>query len=193
MPPQSRFTKEQIVQAGLTIVREHGIEKLTARNLAKQLGSSSCPIFTVFKNMEEVKEQTLRAGEKCYEAYLQDGMKNPLPFIGVGIAYIRFARKERALFRILFLPDGCTGKDLRARFSLTKENEAAILSVICSITGLPEKQADRLYLYCQLFAHSLATLAAGDALSIDEEEATAMLTDVFFGMLERIRMEQREE
>ena len=54
MPPKAKFTKEQITHVALELVRADGISGLTARTLASKLGSSSCPIFTVFENMEEV-------------------------------------------------------------------------------------------------------------------------------------------
>lgn len=47
MPPKAKFTKEQIVNAALDIIRENGTSELTARALGKRLGSSACPIFTV--------------------------------------------------------------------------------------------------------------------------------------------------
>ena len=53
MPPKAKFTKQQIVDAALEIFRDEGMEKLTSRNLGKKLGSSACPIFTVFSGMEE--------------------------------------------------------------------------------------------------------------------------------------------
>ena len=55
MPPKAKFTKEQIISKGLDIVREEGMDNLTARALGNRLGSSACPIFTVFENMEEVQ------------------------------------------------------------------------------------------------------------------------------------------
>ena len=61
MPPRAKFTKEQIVNAALDIIRENGTSELTARALGKRLGSSACPIFTVFDNMEEVLTETVKA------------------------------------------------------------------------------------------------------------------------------------
>ena len=43
MPPKAKFSKEQITEAGLQIVREKGADSLTARALGEKLGSSSCP------------------------------------------------------------------------------------------------------------------------------------------------------
>lgn len=66
MPPKAKFTKEQIVNAALDIIRENGTSELTARALGKRLGSSACPIFTVFDNMEEVLTETVKAAKILY-------------------------------------------------------------------------------------------------------------------------------
>ena len=52
MPPKAKFTKTEIIEAALNIVRTDGYEALTSRALGIYLGSSARPIFTVFKNME---------------------------------------------------------------------------------------------------------------------------------------------
>ena len=54
MPPKAKFTQEEIIEAALNIVRTNGYEALTSRALGTYLSSSARPIFTVFKNMEEV-------------------------------------------------------------------------------------------------------------------------------------------
>ena len=54
MPPKARYTREEIIGAGLAIVRERDISAVTAREIGRRLGSSSSPIFTVFENMGEV-------------------------------------------------------------------------------------------------------------------------------------------
>ena len=58
MPPKAKFTKAEIIEAALNIVRADGYEALTSRALGTYLGSSARPIFTVFKNMEEVQQDT---------------------------------------------------------------------------------------------------------------------------------------
>ena len=48
MPPKAKFTKAEIIEAALNIVRADGYEALTSRALGTYLGSSARPIFTVF-------------------------------------------------------------------------------------------------------------------------------------------------
>ena len=76
MPPKPMFTRKEIVQAALDIVSERGIEALTARELGVKLGSSARPLFTVFKNMEELHEAVRAAAMARFEACAPDGIEN---------------------------------------------------------------------------------------------------------------------
>ena len=56
MPPKPKYTKEEVVKVALDMVREQGVDSLTARDLGAKLGTSSRPIFTAFENMEDLKK-----------------------------------------------------------------------------------------------------------------------------------------
>ena len=56
MPPKTIISKEDVLNASLTLIRNEGAERLNARNLAKQLNCSTNPIFRIYKNMEELKK-----------------------------------------------------------------------------------------------------------------------------------------
>ena len=90
MPPKAKFTKKEIVQAALEIVRADGISSLTARALGLKLGSSSRPIFTVFTSMDEVLQEVEEAAKILYREYIQRGLQDTPAFKGVGTEYIMF-------------------------------------------------------------------------------------------------------
>ena len=60
MPPKAKYTREEIVKTAFQMTRENGIESVMARELGKRLGTSSSPIFTAFKNMEELQPLTIK-------------------------------------------------------------------------------------------------------------------------------------
>ena len=70
MPPKFMFTKEQLIEASLNIIRRGGPQSLTARSLAGELGCSVKPIFGLFKNMEEVRLETIKAADRIYRGYI---------------------------------------------------------------------------------------------------------------------------
>ena len=104
MPPKFKFTRDEITNAALNVTRKNGISGLTARALAAELGCSVKPIFGLFKNMEEVGQEVFIASDLLYQNYLREDMakgKYP-PYKASGMAYIRFAKEERELFKLLF-------------------------------------------------------------------------------------------
>ena len=102
MPPKPKFTREEIVAAALQVVRTRGLEALTTREIAAELGTSTRPIFTYFESMEQVRTEVRKAAEKIYLDTIEEGLSKPIPFLGVGQQYIRFARQEPQFYRMLF-------------------------------------------------------------------------------------------
>ena len=103
MPPKAKLTKEQIIESAVEEVRACGYEALNARSLASRLGCSTTPIFSCFKNMEEVKKEVVRRATEVYSSFIDEGLAKTMPFKGVGQGYIRFAKAEPQLFQLLFM------------------------------------------------------------------------------------------
>lgn len=76
MPPKAKFSKEEITEAAVNIVKSEGLQALTARALGAKLGTSSSPIFTVFQNMDEVQQEVLKSANQLYQNYLEIDMKS---------------------------------------------------------------------------------------------------------------------
>ena len=94
MAPKNKFTKEEMVQAALRVVQNRGADGLTAKTMAGELGTSTQPIFTGFGSMDGVKKEVYMAAVRVYERYTDAGLKEKIPFFGVGMQYIRFAKEE---------------------------------------------------------------------------------------------------
>ncbi len=130
MPPKAKFSKEEIIEAALNIVRTEGFDTLTSRALGTKLGSSARPIFTVFQNMEEVQQSVMEAVKKVYKEYVQKGLSEKHPFKGVGTQYILFSVKEPKLFQLLFMTEHKQLPDLSDVLPLIDESyEQIIISI----------------------------------------------------------------
>ena len=103
MPPKAKFTKDEIIDAGLAILRERDISAVTAREIGNYLGSSARPIFTVFDNMGEVLNGIEAKSREIYSEYVEQGLQQTPAFKGVGQSYIQFAINEPKLFQLLFM------------------------------------------------------------------------------------------
>lgn len=183
MPPKAKFTREEIVEAALAIVREQGMEGLTARALGKRLGSSSCPVFTVFQNMEEVQNEAVLAAKALYREYVKRGLSEHPAFKGVGSQYILFAVQEPKLFQLLFMTEQESIPDLAHVLPLIDESYGEILLSIIEGYGIRENSAEGLYRHLWIYTHGIAALCATNMCRFTGEEIGRMMTEVFLSLL----------
>lgn len=186
MPPKAKFSKEQIVSAALGIIRESGAGKLTARALGKKLGSSACPIFTVFDNMEDVMCETIKTAYRLYDEYIAEGLKDTPAFKGVGMQYIAFAIKEPKLFQLLFMTEKEQNPTMENVLPMIDNNYTHILSSVKAY-GLSDIDAEKIYKHLWVYSHGIAVLCATRLCSLTMEEIGNMLTEIFIALLKEVK------
>lgn len=187
MPPKAKFTREQIIEAALDIVRESSLDDLTARALGKKLGSSACPIFTVFENMEEVQQSVFEAARAVYKGYIEKGLSETPAFKGVGTQYILFAIEEPKLFQILFMHESAAVPTLDHVLPLIDESYDKILFSIISGYGMEKNAARKLYRHLWIYTHGIATLCATRMCRFTGDEISKMMTEVFISLLKTMK------
>ena len=97
MPPKAKYTREEIVQIALELVAEKGIGALNARNLGAALGTSTRPVFTAFKNMNELTEEVKTAAMHRFDEYAKNDPETGVPaFKNVGLQMILSPRSSRS-------------------------------------------------------------------------------------------------
>lgn len=94
MPPKAKFTRQEIIDAAVDIARRAPLEAVTAQELASVLGTSTRPVFTYFRTLEEVRAAVVEEAGKIYGRYVERGLSMNPPFKGYGMETIRFAREE---------------------------------------------------------------------------------------------------
>lgn len=187
MPPKVRITKEEIVDTVIELVRNDGEEAINARSIAAALSCSTQPIFSNFKTMEELHEAVLKAAYRCYLGFLErevESGKYP-QYKAFGMAYVRFAKEEKALFRFLFMRDR-TGEDMSP--SIDFEESARMIS---EANGVSIETARLMHLEIWSSVHGIGTMLATSFLPLEWDLISTMLTDVYQGIRARhIREEE---
>ena len=183
MPPRAKFTKEEIIDAGLAILREKDISAVTAREIGKRLNSSARPIFTTFQNMNEVMDGIEEKAREIYTEYVQKGLKETIAFRGVGQAYILFAVKEPKLFQLLFMSKQKEDLGVNKILPEIDNNYEAIVSSITDNYPVSKDDAIVLYRHLWIYSHGIATLCATSMCKFTGEEIANMLTEVFKSLL----------
>ena len=179
MPPKVKITREAISSAAVELVRAQGADALNARSLTQSLHCSTQPIFFNFSSMGELRREVENAAFALYRRYTEQEIASGHypPYKASGMAYIRFAKEERELFRLLYMRD-------RRELDKTEDSEqyAWVADLVQSGTGLSSQQADLFHLEMWTFVHGIATMLATGYLELDLELISQMMTDVFQGL-----------
>ena len=186
MPPQVRITREQIVKAAVEIVRVQGESALNARSVAAALGCSTQPVFSNFASMDELRAAVIAEAESRYRQIIERETASGLypPYKASGMAYLRFAREEKELFKLLYMRDR-SQEDLAAEDSLTSQ----VMGLLTESVVLAEETGKLFYLEMWSCVHGLAVMLATGYYDLDDELISRVLTDIFQGLKNRFEQE----
>lgn len=166
--------RKDVLAAAAEVVREEGEGALSVRAVAKKLGCSTQPIYTLFRSMDELRRslvQEARARYRNYiEEYLTRGGRSGYESYGMG--FVRFAAEEKGLFRFLFLgehasPDPYLGDIVGEMMRLYHIDEETALAFHADMT---------------VFSFGLAALVNGNSDALTEEEISEAFKREFYAL-----------
>ena len=186
MPPKVKVSYEDIINSAVELVRRDGVDALNARALAGALDCSTQPIFSNFKSMDEVKDAVLeKAISLCKEYTTREVESGVYPvYKASGMAYIRFAKEECELFKLLFMRDR-KGELFTKEAGFFDQMEAVVQKNV----GLESDKARLFHLEMWAYVHGIAVMFATGYLNLDWELVSRMLTDSYLGLKKQYEME----
>ena len=181
MPPKVKVTKEDIISAAVGIVRLSGEQTLNARTVASALNCSTQPVFSNFATMDDLLEEAFTNAYDQYLCFIKNEVesgKYPV-YKSFGMAYIRFAKEEKELFKFLFMRKR-TGEDIAP----SPDFEESV-QLIMQANSVTEETARLIHLEMWTCVHGIGTMLATSYLSLEWELIGDMLTDIYQGIRER--------
>ena len=186
MPPKVKVKKEDVINAAVDIVRSSGVQAINARTIASALNCSTQPVFSNFASMDELRLAVVERADKLCQEYMQREVESgEFPaYKANGMAYIRFAKEEKELFKLLYMRDR-SNEIIPESDKLSEEMVAAVQSN----TGLSGADAKLFHLEMWAYVHGIATMFATGFFDLDWELVSRMLTDSYQGLRKQYGME----
>jgi AcrR family transcriptional regulator len=186
MPPKVKVTKEDIINAAVDIVRSSGAQAINARTIASALNCSTQPVFSNFATMDELRLAVVEKADILCQEYMQREVESgEFPtYKANGMAYIRFAKEEKELFKFLYMRDRSS-----ELIPETTEQTEKMESIVHDNTGLSGADAKLFHLEMWAYVHGITTMIATDFENLDFELVSRMLTDAYLGMRKQYEME----
>ncbi len=175
------ITKEMLSDSAFELLREEGIEEVTARKLAARQGCSTQPIFHVYTGMDDIIREMFGRSvlffQKYHALYVRTHPTIPkVPFVALGLSYIRFAAEEPNLFRFLFLGKDKFGMSLYEMLNgengvLTKEVSAA------KTDGCSDPQM--IFMSMWIFIHGAGCMTITGDYDLGEKDTENLLVNTY--------------
>ena len=181
MAPRVKVTKEDIVRAAVDLVRKSGAHNLNARTVALELNCSTQPIFSNFETMKGLQLAVVEKADSLCREYISCEIEKGEfpPFKASGMAYIRFAKEEKELFKLLFMCDR-DGKEITPYTDFN-----ASIEIIMQANKISREKAELMHLEMWTCVHGIGTMLATSFLSLDHELISHMLSDIYMGLRKR--------
>ena len=181
MSRKATITQKEIVNAAFKITKKEGFESITSRKLAAATGCSTQPIFRVYKNMSELQtavyDKAVQFFRDYYAAFDRVGK---VPFTNLGMAYIAFARKEKNLFRLLFV-DAKPGRI--SMYELLNGSEGNVVAEINMAKEMGCSDPGSMFMKMWIFIHGAACMTLSGDYDLTDEETMSLLEKAYNSFL----------
>lgn len=100
-------TRRAILDAAVKLFLEHGHEKFSLRQVAREIGYTPTTIYLYFKDKDDLLFHVVIEGFKNFGSMLQAGYdsgRTPIErLVGIGRAYVRFGLENPLHYRLMFM------------------------------------------------------------------------------------------
>lgn len=179
MPPKAEITKEKVLDKAFEIIQEQGFVAVTARNISKRLNCSTQPIYSVYGNMDEVKDDVYdRAVDfalNCMRNYINENNK---PALNLAIGFLYFAKNEKQLFRTLYLSGHKKYNLLKDKF-IGEEMSTTYMRYSKRLDTIEENKLKKIFLRLSIYLVGIGTMINTETLDLDISEAIEMVKDMY--------------
>ena len=182
MPPKPKFSREDIVNAALEVISAKDADALTAREVARQLGCSTRPIFTAFKDMDELKNEVRLLAAKNVAQSSFESMLQSHSFLDAEIRAIRFAMEYPNLYKLVLLTGNGPKDTIDELLVDTAVPTSRYAEFFQQEYGLDAVEAELLFSHAWIFTLGLGALCATKRYTFTQDELRRMLSANFWAM-----------
>lgn len=188
MPRKKTTAREDILAAAVDMIREEGIDRLNARSLAKKLTVSTQPIYSLYKNMEELKADIYGKICRIYDEYAEKTRDISDRLFSDALAYEEFARQEPRLFYAMFL-SGLDKRDTVEQVLNSEWNRDTIASISRKYE-INLKEAEAIYRDTRFYTHGVAVSLCFGSMKIEKAEAERLIRGAIEAFEEKMKTEK---
>lgn len=172
MPAKKQITKDMILDAALKLLQNQGYDAVNIKQLAKELGCSTQPIYLSFSGMDELRDELLLVAVEEFVTYMKKNSRDALVSL-YDVSYIHFAKEEPRLFCFLFMRANAFAEMKQAVLPIIEQSVNRLMDTY----HISYEEADILHDQLWMHTHGIASMIATNFCNWDMEKAGTMLTE----------------
>jgi len=177
MARKETVTKTILLEAAFEMLKEEGIESVTARKLATKANCSTQPIFRIYTGMEDLYADLYSMAVNYFNEYVNAFPKSTVvPFVNLGQAFIGFAQKNPKIYQFVFLTSNRYGRSL---YDLVNGDNGNVTREIQAATSQGASDPSNLFMKMWIFIQGAATMSLSGDYDLGDEETMLMLKDAY--------------
>ena len=156
MPRRQQYTAEDVVRAAFELVRQKALKGLSAPSVAAEMGCSTMPIYSHFKNMQALEDEVVKKVWKVVMEYQAKCYTGDV-WIDQAIGYVHFAREEKNLFKCIL-----DGRNKKLKYQMNRrhwEIQTEKLKGYDGFKDLEEEKIIKARYSRAMLSHGIATSA----------------------------------
>ena len=173
MARKEKYTKEIILNKGVEFVRNYGIYKLSCRDLAKYIGCSTQPIFRLWNNIEEYKQDLKTELKKDYHNFITKYVDINDYLYTISYAYALYSKKEPNIFRALFITELAGTRTIRE--VLNTSWNVPTIDAMTKQYKISIEEAERIYRDVRFYTHGIASQLCAKTIRITDKEIKLLI------------------
>ena len=172
MARKIHYSRIEILDSALKLLREKGKTALTARNIAHETGCSTHPIYSEYRSVKGLKKALYH---RAYDFFITNitTKNSPENFLDIGVNYVQFSKLEKNIFSFLFF-----NKDFSLDINRLEIVDEKIINIIKKdkyVQSNAVKDYDQVFFNLWIFAHGLAALIWESSTDYNEHEIRRIL------------------
>lgn len=172
MPARKQITKDMILNAALKLLKSHGYNAVNIKQLAKELGCSTQPVYLSFSGMDNLRSELLPLAIKEFETYMRKNQSDGVINL-YDLNYTRFAKEEPCLFSFLFMRANAYAEIKQALLPIIEQSIQKLMDTY----HISHEEADILHDQLWMQAHGIASMIATNFCDWNMEKVGKMLAE----------------
>lgn len=193
MPPKPKNTREEIAQAAFQLVKEEGMDALSARQIGKRLGCSAGSLFTLYSSMEEVKQAARQIAFADFREAVGDYKEYTPAFKRIGTVIVSYAINQPELFKLLFMHEHRTVHGFEQSIMDLGDIYDVCVELMMTNYELTEEEAKFMFEHLWTQAYGLAAMCMRGVCQMTDEEVGHRLGVAFMSIFMFIKSGKMNE